>query len=162
MIRYKSITHERVEDAPFVGALICAVSCPIGCKGCFNQTLKGEPNKCSYIPDLLDQVQENPFNDGIILAGLEWSQQPRELVAILKEAKNRNLPVIVYTGYNIDTFVKRVPRIEEFPDVLIKYGAYNEKQLVLDHVEHGVRLASANQHIQSVEEIMNHSYQHAM
>lgn len=159
MIRYKSLTHERVEDAPFVGALVCAVSCNIGCKGCFNQPLRKTPTKVSYIPSLLDEIQSNPFNEGLILAGLEWSQQPRELIAILKEASQRCMPVIVYTGYNIDVFMKRVPRIAEFPEVYVKYGAYDENQLAVGHSEYGVNLASKNQHIERIEDILNQSYQ---
>lgn len=162
MIRYKSITHERVEDAPFVGALVCAISCHIGCKGCFNQSLKSAPTKVQYISTLLDDIQNNPFNEGLILAGLEWSQQPRELIAILKEATFRKMPVIVYTGYSKDIFLKRVPRIVEFPDVFIKYGGYDETKLSLTHEAYGIRLASTNQNIETVSEILEHSYEVAI
>ena len=44
IIKTKGIVHERVEDAPFMGALISAVDCNLNCKGCFNQHLKSLPN----------------------------------------------------------------------------------------------------------------------
>jgi pyruvate-formate lyase-activating enzyme len=162
MIRYKSITHERVEDAPFVGALICAVSCSIGCKDCFNESVKQEPNRCSYIPNILDEIQANPFNEGVILAGLEWSSQPKELIALVKEATKRHLPIIIYTGYTSDQFIRRVPRIKEFPNVLIKYGSFNQNLRSFEHKEYGVNLASTNQHIQKISELMSHTYEHVI
>jgi len=157
-IRYKSITHERVEDAPFVGALVCALDCNIGCKGCFNQSLKEAPIFYKKADEILDEIMSNPFNEGVILAGLEWSLQPSELMAMIKSCAIKNIPVIVYTGHTIETFLRRVPKIKNYPQVLIKHGAYDESKLSLTHEAYGVRLASTNQNIQSVADIMEVYY----
>ncbi|MCH4890037.1 radical SAM protein [Acidaminobacter sp. JC074] len=157
-IRYKSITHERLEDAPFVGALVCALDCNIGCKGCFNQSLKEAPIFYKKADEVLDEIMSNPFNEGVILAGLEWSLQPSELMAMIKSCASKNIPVIVYTGHKIETFLRRVPKIKNYPEVLIKYGAYDESKLSLTHEAYGVRLASTNQNIQSVADIMEVYY----
>jgi len=157
-IRYKSITHERVEDAPFVGALVCALDCNIGCKGCFNQSLKEAPIFYKKADEIMDEIMSNPFNEGVILAGLEWSLQPTELLALVKSATVRNMPVIVYTGHDINTFLRRVPLIKQFTEVLVKYGAYDESKLSLTHEAYGIKLASTNQHIDSIANILQSFY----
>ena len=154
-IRYKSIKHERIEDAPFVGALVCSIDCNIGCKGCFNDSLKNEKIKCKTEHEILDEIQQDPFNEGLILAGLEWSLQANELIALTSEALNRNMPVIIYTGYSIDSFIVRVPEIRNlYGELYIKHGAFDETQLSDNHFTYGVKLASLNQKIELIEDIV--------
>ena len=111
IIKTKGIVHERVEDAPFMGALISAVDCNLNCKGCFNQHLKDLPNIEMDSEDILDKVTNDPFNEGIILAGLEWSLQPKELREMVNSARKRNLKVIVYSGLSEEDFKKKFPDI---------------------------------------------------
>lgn len=152
-IRYKCIEHERVEDAPFVGALIGAIGCRIGCKDCFNAPLKQLPTLFEDVGAVLDAVQSNPFNEGLILGGLEWSEQPEELVALASEALNRGLKVMVYTGLTLEAFLKSVPAIDSLEGTLyLKYGSFNVTALSTDHLDHGVKLASTNQHIATLRD----------
>lgn len=97
-IKYKGIEHERTEDAPFVGALIIAPTCKFKCKGCFNRHLKKLENKVATAKEIIDEVKTNPFNEGIILAGLEWSESPLELLELVREASERGLKIMIYTG----------------------------------------------------------------
>ena len=103
-IHYKSITHERTEDAPFVGALVCASSCHIKCKGCFNKDLKKEHDLVASAEDIINEVKQNPFNQGIILAGLEWSDTPQEMIELCRVASANDLEIIIYTGHTINDF----------------------------------------------------------
>lgn len=99
-IRYKGIEHERTEDAPFVGALIIAPTCKFKCNGCFNRNLKKVPDIINTAKEIIDAVKENPFNEGIVLGGLEWSESPLELLELVKEASERGLKIMIYTGCN--------------------------------------------------------------
>lgn len=108
MVKYKFIVHERTEDAPFVGALICANGCNIKCKGCFNKDLKKLPAIEESVEDIIQQVKENIFNEGIILGGLEWSEQPLELVQLAQTASDANLKVMIYTGLTFNDFYTRI------------------------------------------------------
>ncbi|MFA6914191.1 MAG: MBL fold metallo-hydrolase [Endomicrobiia bacterium] len=49
MIAIKGIYPERSEDAPFIGALVCADNCHFNCKNCINDELKY--SKSFYIED---------------------------------------------------------------------------------------------------------------
>lgn len=152
LIRYKAIEHERMEDAPFVGALISAIDCHIGCKNCFNQHLKERPTLLKSAKALIAEVRSNPFNEGLILAGLEWSEQPEELTELVKEALVAGLEVIVYTGLSLEEFLKRVPGLLKLDgSIYIKHGAYIPEKAAYDYVNHKVKLATSNQHIDLIE-----------
>jgi len=103
-IRYKTIEHERTEDAPFIGALISAIGCKMKCKGCFHKDLKKAPTLKATEQEIIVSVLSNPINEGIILAGLEWSEQPLELLALVGEAAKNNLKIMIYTGLDLFNF----------------------------------------------------------
>ncbi len=147
-IRYKRIENERMADAPFVGALVCAHSCSIGCKGCFNQDLKKMPSKVESASKIIELVLENPFNKGLILGGLEWSEQPEELIELVQAATQKNLPVIIFTGHTLEDFYEKVPSIKTLEgEIYIKYGGYNEALIEPSRIVYGVKLATSNQGI---------------
>lgn len=145
-INYKTIVEERTEDAPFIGALISAIDCKLNCKNCFNQHLKKLPTQRDTCENIIKKIKSNVFNKGIILAGLEWTNQPQEAEALIHCALKNNLQVILYTGLDIETLKEKYPQLL-IKGIYIKYGKYDEKQKTINHIEYGVTLASANQHI---------------
>lgn len=104
IINYKTIIHERKEDAPFVGALVSAIGCNFKCKGCFNRHLKAEPTLTATSEAIVAEILSNPFNKGIILAGLEWSEQPQEMLELASTASKAGLQVMIYTGCTLSEF----------------------------------------------------------
>ncbi|MEG1002055.1 4Fe-4S cluster-binding domain-containing protein [Clostridium sp.] len=148
IIRTKGIVHERVEDAPFIGALISAVDCRFNCKGCFNQHIKELPTIKMDSDDIIEEVTANPFNEGIILAGLEWSLQPDELRAIIHAALNKNLKIIIYSGLTEEEFKEKFSDIYNLnKNLYYKFGKYDESLKVSDNVQYDVKLATSNQKI---------------
>ncbi len=149
-INFKGIVHERYEDAPFIGALIIAEKCKFACKNCFNKHLSNEKTIISNEVDIIDEVKKNAFNNGVIFAGLEWANQPKELMALIKEAKKRKLKIIVYTGLEEEEFLKLVD-LDILKNCYVKYGGYDETKAVDDYKMFGVKLASKNQVIKYYE-----------
>lgn len=111
LIHHKGIVIERTEDAPFMGALICAPSCGFNCKGCFNRHMKKSPIIEQDSKDIIYGIKYNPLHQGIILSGLEWSENPIEMLELAKEADTNGLQVMIYTGY---------PNLAEFQAVVGK------------------------------------------
>ena len=147
MIKYKLIEHERTQDAPFVGTLICAIDCKFNCKNCFNQHLKKLPDKEAYVGAIIDEVKSNPLNQGIILSGLEWTNQMADLQLLIRFAKFNDLKIILYTGLDYDEFVNLAVKYDlECDNIYIKTGRYNE-DLKCEKTVLGVKLASSNQNI---------------
>lgn len=146
MINYKLIEHERCEDAPFVGALIAACDCKFNCPNCFNQHIKALPVITKSYEDIIAEVKVNPFNKGIIFAGLEWTLQFTECIALASEAKKYGLQTMLYTGHEFkQSIVKQFIKTGVFD--YVKCGQYIESLRTANHIENGVALASSNQHI---------------
>jgi organic radical activating enzyme len=145
-IHYKRIDHERTEDAPFMGALISAVDCHFNCKGCFNQYLKTEPTLTKDSKELIEEVKSNSFNQGIILGGLEWTEQPIEMIELILLAIQNDLQIILYTGYDESIFMDTFPDIYRMP-IYIKFGQYDENLKTVINESHHIKLATENQRV---------------
>ncbi len=145
-IKFKGIVHERYEDAPFIGALLVAERCEFNCIDCFNKHLINREVIISNEVDIIKEVKKNVFNEGVIFAGLEWSNQPKELEALIKEAKRNALKIIVYTGLEECEFLKLID-VEVLKNCYVKYGSYNNSKLSDNYKSYNVKLASTNQYI---------------
>lgn len=146
VVKHRGIIHERAEDAPFMGALIIATSCRKNCQGCFNQHLKNSKVYANTAYEIIEEVKANPFNEGIILGGLEWSEDPESTIALVRCAKEFNLHVMIYTGLTEHQFFSVVP-MREVHKCYIKFGEYDATKLSDTYENFGVKLASTNQHI---------------
>ena len=151
LIKYKNIVHERTEDAPFIGALICAVDCKFNCIDCFNQHLKEIKTQQDSAENIINNIKENPFNRGIILGGLEWSLQPFDLRELIDEALHNELQVMLYTGMTENEFKIIFTDIYNKP-IYIKFEQYKIDLHVNNYYSYGVRLASSNQYITTLKE----------
>lgn len=150
LVSYKGIIHERAEDAPFMGALIIGVSCRNNCRNCFNQHLKDSQTYIKFADEIIAEVKQNHFNDGIILAGLEWSEQPDDAIALISCAAEANLKVMLYTGLTELNLYRRIPQ-RFLIGCYVKFGAYKEDQASSTYKSFGVKLASTNQFIKLVQ-----------
>lgn len=147
-IKYKALEHERIEDSPFVGCLISAINCNFNCKNCFNQSLKDLPTLVNEDIDIIKEIKQNIFNQGVIFAGLEWTLQPTELFSLATISHSYELQTMLYTG-NTFEYLQKYCSIRYLGDYFdfIKCGTYEEDLKTINHIEYGVTLASSNQHI---------------
>lgn len=148
-MEYKGIVHERLGEAPFIGALILANDCPYKCNGCFNQYLKDKKSKTNSAKEIIDSIKSNIFNEGIILGGLEWSYQHKDMIELISEAINNNLKVMVFTHMEKEEFVSKFPQLLN-KNILCKFGEYNENYKSNDYYSYGTKLASTNQYIEYI------------
>ncbi len=147
MIEYKGIIHNVLNDAPFIGAILIAPSCSMGCKNCINEHLKtNEILVEATAEEIIKKVQSNGLNRGIIMSGLEWTESPESMKALMNEALKQSLEVIIYTHHDEETFLKMFPSLEK-KKIYIKYGAYDECQIASNNISYGVKLATENQYI---------------
>jgi len=154
MIAIKGIYHERTEDAPFIGALICSTECNFNCTDCCNEHLKNI--EYYYMEDcsIINEVKKNLFNKGIILGGLEWTLQPNEMFRLIELALENNLKVILYTGLELNNLKVRFPKLFNL-DIYIKYGQYKKNLKKEGYKVFSVKLASSNQNIIKISQNKN-------
>jgi len=149
-IHYKGLIHERFEDAPWVGTLWIAPDCKNNCKGCHNQHLIDSPTIIDTAEYIVSQIVENPFSEGIILAGLDPLTYQDELVYLIRESLKKSLKIILYTGASSEEELLSIcPQLSEFKGrgILVKYGKYIEDLRVHDYYSYGVLLSTSNQYI---------------
>ena len=142
IIRHKGLEHTVYGEAPFLGARLCAIGCSRGCKGCHNEQLKNDDSliRTQEIQEIVEEVRSNFFNEGLVLGGLEWTEQPAEMQALVHACKEAGLQVMIYTGMTEEQFIKRFGE----PDgIWVKYGSYVPGGE--PHEMYGVKLASSNQ-----------------
>jgi len=146
-ITFKGIIHNVLNDAPFIGAILIANTCHRGCTGCINEYLKDDATLYEMTATkIIDEVKKNGLNEGIILSGLEWSEQPNDFFDIVLVALNRDLKIMVYTYLEENEFTYLFPSLVRHP-IFIKFGAYLPDLLCDSHFSHGVKLATTNQYI---------------
>lgn len=146
-MEYKGIVHERLGEAPFIGALILAKDCPYSCEGCFNQYLKNKPNRLNSAREIISIVKENPFNEGLILGGLEWTHQPKDMLDLIEEALNNDLKIMIFTHMTKDEFIDRFPQLIN-KGIICKFGEYDYKNQSNNYYSNNIKLATTNQYIE--------------
>lgn len=132
-----------------MGALIIAESCHNNCQDCFNQHLKESKMYRKPASSIIQEVRNNPFNDGIILGGLEWSENTEGTIALIKLARANMLQVILYTGLTEEELFARIPR-EALHKCYVKFGRFDNTKLSDTYTSLGVKLASTNQYIKYI------------
>lgn len=149
IVHYRGIFSERTEDAPFIGALIVAEKCSNNCQGCFNQHLKNSTVYSKLASDIIEEVKSNPFNDGIILGGLEWSENPEDTKVLIRLARAVELQIMLYTGLAEEELYTRIPK-DALHNCYVKFGRYDKTKLSDNYTSFGVKLASTNQYIKYI------------
>lgn len=119
-----SYDQEVYQEVPGQISLALSISgCPINCKGCHSS----ETHSLSFGIELT----ENEFNrllnkykhtTCVLFYGGEWNIV--ELLKYIKIAKNRNLKVALYSGYNLSFFNKDFLFLLDY----IKVGKYIEEK----------------------------------
>ncbi|MDK2867599.1 MAG: hypothetical protein PWP51_2319 [Clostridiales bacterium] len=147
VIRYKGVVHNILNDAPFIGAVIIANGCSMPCADCINEHLKDDSLTMIASPEaIIRSIRRNGLNQGIILSGLEWTEQPEEMTALVKAALAAKLEVIVYTHHEETAFFKIAPALQTLP-IYVKFGLYDAALKSDDHYSMTVKLATTNQYI---------------
>lgn len=151
MISHKGIEHGIVTDAPFVGSRICAMTCHRNCPGCINRHMLGASYKVETVYDIIREVQANEISEGLILGGLEWTEQPYEMLWIIGIALGAKLKVILYTYHSIDWVLESFPELRGLK-MYVKCGDYREDLQSYMDESNDVYLASNNQKIYNMQE----------
>lgn len=151
LVSYKELEHGITSDAPFVGARICAMDCHNDCVGCFNQHLKlpGVYHRIDSVDKIIQTIKANPVNQGIILGGLEWSEQCKAAQALIYGALQAQLKVILYTHHTEEEFMLKFSDLY-ITGIYVKFGEYKHGIPGYYAEEFDVYLASGNQYIKKI------------
>ncbi|MDR2704159.1 MAG: anaerobic ribonucleoside-triphosphate reductase activating protein [Planctomycetaceae bacterium] len=99
-IRVSGFAKESIVDGPGIRFVIFVQGCQHGCPDCHNpQThdLKGGVE--TTVDEILAMIDSNPLLDGVTFSGGEPFLQAKALAELAVHCRNRNLSVVVYTGF---------------------------------------------------------------
>lgn len=118
--------------------------CPYHCNGCHSQYL------WEYEGDNLIENIERIINkySGYItcVCFMGGDQNMGELIEALKICKKIGLKTCIYSGSSdMSKFKDAIPYLD-----WLKLGRYEEKLKSINHIEHGVKLATSNQHLYKI------------
>lgn len=132
MVRIAGYAKDSLVDGPGLRLVIFFQGCPFACKGCHNEStwdLKG--GKEESIEEIAKLWENNKLIDGVTFSGGEPFVQPENLLKLVKKVKERNLHVLIYTGFLYEDLKalndKVVNEILSLADILID-GPYIESK----------------------------------
>ena len=118
-LRIAGIMKESIVDGPGVRFAIFCQGCPHECAGCHNpSTHSFQEGKIIKISNILKYIDENPLIQGVTFSGGEPLCQVKPFLSLAKEVKNRNLHLLIYTGYTIEELEIRMKKEHELEELL--------------------------------------------
>lgn len=118
-LRIAGIMKESIVDGPGIRFAIFCQGCPHDCEGCHNpSTHSFQDGEIIKISNILKYIDENPLIQGVTFSGGEPLCQVKPFLSLAKEVKNRNLHLLIYTGYTIEELEIRMKKEHELEELL--------------------------------------------
>lgn len=149
LIHHRGIYHDRL-DAPFVGTLVFAKDCHHHCPGCCHEGRHHTPIYEEDSVEIIKKILDYGFSEGLVLGGFEWTEQPDELLELIREARLHELKIILYTHHTEDSLRTMLPELYSYKGIYVKYGEYREEEKSSTNIQYGIPLASENQYIKII------------
>ena len=127
----------------------CSFKCDKECgqQVCQNSALVNEPNISISVYKIIDRYLNNPITKAVVCQGLEPFDSKDDLYVFIDRFRRRtDDPIIIYTGYTEEELKDELPILEQFGNIIIKFGRFIPNSLhKFDNIL-GVELASNNQY----------------
>lgn len=102
---------------------------------------------------IIERYINNNITSAICFAGLEPFEQYDEVFSLVKKLRmdyHCDDTVIIYTGYNKNEILYQISELQQFKNIIIKYGRYIPNQTRHYDEVLGVYLASDNQYAEYI------------
>jgi len=120
LLRIAGIVNDSIVDGPGLRLTIFVQGCKRNCYNCHNpQTHDLNGGKLIDIEEIIKMIDKNILLDGVTFSGGEPFLQTIPLTIFAKKIKERNLNLIVYTGFKWEELIKDEQNIK-----LLKYVDY--------------------------------------
>lgn len=105
-IQLAGIESESIVDGPGIRLTVFTQGCPHHCKGCHNpESWDFNGGYEDTVENIIKMVDKNPLLQGLTFSGGEPFSQAESLVKLGKQARKRNLDIIIYTGYTYEDII---------------------------------------------------------
>lgn len=133
----------------FIAFPYCTFKCDkeAGCQICQNSELATAKGISVAPKRLVDLYLSNRISKAICFGGLEPFDSFQDVLDLVQAFREATLDdIIIYTGYTEEEIAEEIMKLQEFQNIIVKFGRFRYKDTkVFDEIL-GISLASSNQH----------------
>lgn len=131
----------------------CSFKCDKECgqQVCQNSSLTNEPNISISVYKIIDRYLNNPITKAIVCQGLEPFDSKDDLITFIDRLRRHtDDDIVIYTGYTKKELQTEIQLLQNFNNIIIKFGRFIPNQP--SHFDDilGVTLASPNQYAERI------------
>lgn len=128
--------------------------CKHNCIGCFNpDTHDFNGGEERDIDELIKDLADNPFIDGVTFSGGDPLEQANKFIYIAKAARELGLNIWSYTGYKFEYLLEHANEFNKWKEYLENIDVLVDGKFDINKKEDGLKFrGSSNQRIINVKE----------
>lgn len=139
----------------------CSFKCDKECgvSVCQNSALAREPVISVNIADIIQRYLNNPLTHAVVCGGLEPFDSKDDLYVFMDRFRRRSMdPIIIYTGYTEEELQDEMPILQDFDNIIVKFGRFIPNSPHIYDAILGVELASDNQYAKHIIRSVENEY----
>lgn len=127
----------------------CTFKC--GKEYCQNSSLAQSPNIDVSIPSIIKRYLDNPITSAVTCQGLEPFDSYNDLLSFVKQFRQQcSDDIVIYTGYYKDEISDKIVELQQYPNIIIKFGRFIPNQTKHHDDILDVDLISNNQYAERI------------
>lgn len=143
------LTTDSIVDGEGIRTVVWTQGCIHNCPGCHNpETHSFDKGYLVEVDELCNQIKELEFQDGVTLSGGDPMCQIDACLEIAKFCQSNNLNVWCYTGYTMETLLKRCEKESKLKELLLNIDVLVDSPFILELKSYNVPFrGSSNQRL---------------
>lgn len=146
------------KSSMFIATSICSFKCDkeVGCQVCQNSDLATAPIIDIPAEEIIERYLNNPITEAVVIGGLEPFDQFDELIDFISRFRARSSDdIVIYTGYYQEEIWTQLLMLQDYSNIIIKFGRFipNRPHKFDELLQ--VELASDNQYAKKLDNIIN-------
>lgn len=149
----KRLIDEDLTNYKVPSMTIAFPSCTFKCgkEYCQNSSLAQSPNIDVSIPSIIKRYLDNPITSAVTCQGLEPFDSYNDLLSFVKQFRQQcSDDIVIYTGYYKDEISDKIIELQQYPNIIIKFGRFLPNQTKHHDDILDVDLISNNQYAERI------------
>lgn len=127
------MTTDSIVDGKGIRSVIWCQGCIHNCPGCHNpETHSFSAGYLKDVSEVLKEISELEFQDGITLSGGDPLCQIDACLEIAKYTQGLGLNVWCYTGYTMESLLKRIEKESKLKELLLNVDVLVDSPFILE------------------------------
>lgn len=139
----------------------CSFKCDKECgvNVCQNSALAREPVIEIRVADIVHRYLDSPLTHAVVCGGLEPFDSAQDLTLFITYFRMHSKdPIIIYTGYKEEELTEQIKFLQNFDNIIVKFGRFIPNSPHIYDAILGVELASDNQYAKRIIRSVENEY----